>query len=317
MGADGVAAGDLHAKLFIADRGWDASVWTGSANATNAAFDGNVEFLVELIGKKSRLGIDAFLAKQSGTTSMTDLLETYQRPQDAERDADIEALEEALDSVRRELAVLPWYVGVTNGSASEQYTVTVGVDGDIPTMPAQVEATVRLLSLGAETAVGIPRSGLMRTTLEAVGLENLTAFLVLEVTGSRNGKSRGAQFVVNAELIGEPPNRRDRLVRAMLSDRKAVVRYLLLLLAEVNEDAEQALGASGARSRRGSAYATDDSEALLEPLLRTFQRDPARLKDVASLVRDLAGAAETSNLVPEGLVHLVEVLDAAHNEMAR
>ena len=35
----------LHAKLYILEEGWDARLWTGSANATNAAFSGaNVEF---------------------------------------------------------------------------------------------------------------------------------------------------------------------------------------------------------------------------------------------------------------------------------
>ena len=63
---DGPAAGPpplagLHAKLFAADAGWDARLWTGSANATEAAFTGNVEFLVELTGKKKDIGVDALL----------------------------------------------------------------------------------------------------------------------------------------------------------------------------------------------------------------------------------------------------------------
>src|SRR5215204_4564634 len=33
----------LHAKTYVADAGWRARVWTGSANATDAAFHGNVE----------------------------------------------------------------------------------------------------------------------------------------------------------------------------------------------------------------------------------------------------------------------------------
>jgi len=51
----------LHAKLFVADAGWEAKVWTGSANATAAAFERNVEFLVELTGRASRHGVRALL----------------------------------------------------------------------------------------------------------------------------------------------------------------------------------------------------------------------------------------------------------------
>lgn len=317
QGEDVVAAHDLHAKLYIADRGWDASVWTGSANATRAAFDGNVEFLVELVGKKSKLGIDAFLAKHSGTVSIPDLLEQYQRPVDIAVDADAEALEAAIEAVRRDLAVLPWYVSVAAARTAEEFSVTVGADGDMPPMPSNVRSTVRLLSLAGESAVPLPANGELKVAFESVGLEGLTAFLVVQITAALHGKSQSAQFIVNATLLGEPPNRRDRLVRTMLSDRKAVVRYLLLLLAEVNEDAEAVLGASAARTGRAAAYNADESEALLEPLLRTFQRDPSRLVPVAALVRDLAGAPETADLVPEGLLQLVEVLDAARGEVVR
>ncbi|MBA7670353.1 hypothetical protein ES703_78498 [subsurface metagenome] len=55
----------LHAKLFVVESGWNACVWTGSANATSAAFDNvNVEFLVELVGKKSRVGINKFMGEK-------------------------------------------------------------------------------------------------------------------------------------------------------------------------------------------------------------------------------------------------------------
>jgi hypothetical protein len=64
----------LHAKLYITDAGWNASVWTGSANATSAAFSRNIEFLVQLIGKKSAFGVDAFLNRLKGQTRFADLL---------------------------------------------------------------------------------------------------------------------------------------------------------------------------------------------------------------------------------------------------
>jgi hypothetical protein len=57
---------DLHAKLYVSESGWDAHVWTGSANATDAAFKRNVEFLIELIGPKKKFGIDAMMEAQKG-----------------------------------------------------------------------------------------------------------------------------------------------------------------------------------------------------------------------------------------------------------
>ena len=53
-GSQGLAG--LHAKLFVEDDGWNASVYTGSANATDAAFNRNVEFLVQLRGRSLTSG---------------------------------------------------------------------------------------------------------------------------------------------------------------------------------------------------------------------------------------------------------------------
>ncbi len=53
----------LHAKVYVVDEGWNASVFTGSANATHAAFSANVEFLTQLRGKRSVCGVEAVLGR--------------------------------------------------------------------------------------------------------------------------------------------------------------------------------------------------------------------------------------------------------------
>jgi hypothetical protein len=70
----------LHAKLYLADVGWDSDLWTGSANATSAGFHRNVEFLTRLTGKKSKVGIDAFLNGVSGSKGFSQFLSPYQIP---------------------------------------------------------------------------------------------------------------------------------------------------------------------------------------------------------------------------------------------
>jgi len=53
----------LHAKLFVIDHGWDASIFSGSFNATVHALKHTVEFMVELVGKKKPV--------RGGTVSQT------------------------------------------------------------------------------------------------------------------------------------------------------------------------------------------------------------------------------------------------------
>ena len=67
----------LHAKVYISQNGWDTTITMGSANATKAALvDGvNVELLVGLTGKTSKVGGIDKIFSQDGFGK---LLEPYQ-----------------------------------------------------------------------------------------------------------------------------------------------------------------------------------------------------------------------------------------------
>jgi hypothetical protein len=103
-GGEGEILTGLHAKLFVADDGWNARIWTGSANATNAAFSGNVEFLVELEGRKSFCGIDKVLSKPGDATGFADMLQKYEpASEESKTDPTKERLAARAEEVRRAL----------------------------------------------------------------------------------------------------------------------------------------------------------------------------------------------------------------------
>jgi hypothetical protein len=58
----------LHAKLFISEYSYSTvELFTGSANATGAAFSKNVEFMVKFTGRGAEIGIDKLLVPASKT----------------------------------------------------------------------------------------------------------------------------------------------------------------------------------------------------------------------------------------------------------
>ena len=93
----------LHAKLYVAESGWNARLFTGSANATDAAFRNNVEFLVELIGRKSQIGIDKILGKEGEKGTLLDVLVPY-HPSSTAKDTQQERLESLLERGRDAVA---------------------------------------------------------------------------------------------------------------------------------------------------------------------------------------------------------------------
>ena len=95
----------LHAKLFVIDHGWDASIFSGSFNATVHALQHNVEFMVELVGKKSRFGVDQFLRQVKGETNFADLLQPYDvNAPSVPADATAQQLDDLLQATKRALA---------------------------------------------------------------------------------------------------------------------------------------------------------------------------------------------------------------------
>jgi hypothetical protein len=307
-GSDAALEG-LHAKLYIADDGWNAHTWTGSANATIAAFDGNVEFLVQLTGKRSKVGVEAFLEKVKGSTGFSDLLVPYERPESMELDEDFEALEKELDALRAPIAIAAWTVRVVPAVDPTLWSATAVTSGTLPEWPAHIRIKCRLLSLSSAQHE-LESGARVSAAFPDMTFEMLTPYVVVEIEGTKATARHSIRFVVNAELTGTPANRREKLLRHMLQDPKAVLRFLLLLLSDISEDPAEDDG-TGQGRWNGSSWASGESEALFEPLVRALDRSPGRLAAIRSLLDELGTTDEGKALIPDGLTPLFDAIWSA------
>ena len=297
----------LHAKLFVADCGWDARVFTGSANATDAAFSGNVEFLVELHGKKSCCGVDALLAGDGKALALRDLLQGYD-PRTEEPggvDEETEAVRR-LESAARELAAAGFSVRVAEGADEHRFDLTVStVLG-----PAGVVVRCWPITLGEGAATDMSaEDGSLLARFPGASLPAVTSFIAVEL---RLGASR-TRFVVNADMTGAPPDRIERLVAAALETKAMVVRYLLLMLASGTSDAAALLSALDRTATDPGADASGDTVPgvpLLEVMLKALSREPARLDAVARVIDDLRASEEGRAHLPDGFEEVWTALRA-------
>lgn len=295
----------LHAKLYVADDGWTGRIWTGSANATDAAFRSNVELLVELVGSKSRLGVDAFLGDADGIASgLRDLLQPFHRIEGAEPAAS--PLADALEEIRAALSRVPWRADVQQGEG-ESFALVLTPEASLPTWPEDVNVLSRPITLRSEHGLALKAGSDAPISFSPVSFEALTSFFAFDLTLRRAGAEASLSFTVNAPLHGAPADRRERLLRALLRSRDQVLRLLLLLLAEgeisvadvVSARSDDANGKQR-RPQRGELL------ALLEPLLGAVARDPRRLDDAARLIDDLRRTPEGAALLPEDLAAIWE-----------
>ena len=304
----------LHAKLYVADQGWNATVWTGSANATGSLMGKSVELLVGLKGKKSKCGVGVFLSEDTRDRGFLGLLAPFAPREDWTPPEDpVRALEDALDDLRQQVAAAGLRLHVTSAADEDTFDLEVVSDEGV-NLPDGVTLSCRPATLRAEAGRPVGESAVIR--FESVSGAALTSFLAFHATIARGGHRATADFVLNVPAQGMPGDRRDRLLRDVLNDRRSVLRLLLLLLAEAGADVQQLLDVGSDGKGQGSDGHTGlASEDLFERLVRALHRRPERIGEVRNLVAELRRTPEGAALLPEGFDSVFEPVLAAWNEV--
>jgi hypothetical protein len=306
-GADEAATG-LHAKLYVVDAGWDAHIWTGSANATSAAFGNNVELLVQLSGKKSKVGVDALLGQAGGAAALRTLLLAYTPPESPTTpDPIAAALDSRLRSLRVTVASAPWKARVEPepdpGDDKERYRVLLTAAGSLD-LGSDVEARCWPIALPPELAaiLTLSRTG-ASASFARLSFQALTSFFAFSLRVHEDERQAETVFVINAPLEGAPEQRHARILQAMLDDPAKVLRFLRMLLALDPLEGIEALieGEGGLEGAPGGWGAGGSETPLLEALLHALDRDPARLGEFDRFIREMRATAAGSALLPPDL----------------
>ncbi|MGE0862148.1 MAG: phospholipase D-like domain-containing protein, partial [Gammaproteobacteria bacterium] len=125
----------LHAKVYVFDRGDRTVLLTGSANATRAAFNDNVEVLVELEGSSRAFGIEALLAEPAPERQT---LRSFLMPFTVESEDAAEEIppEQALlDALRRDIAGIGWEGRARATGDNDRYSLEFANTSPLPELP--------------------------------------------------------------------------------------------------------------------------------------------------------------------------------------
>ena len=300
----------LHAKLYIADYGWNSSVWTGSANATEAALSRNIEFLVRLTGKKSVCGVDAFLARTKGQTCFADMLQEFNSDKEPKAvDEDIRRAEKMADRARQAIARLGLAAIVTHLDG-ESYDVEVASEQGIQKASKKLQIELTCWPVTVQERNGHPAEGLLnggRLRFSQLSFESLTSFFAFHVKATVGKSSHEVRFVLNLPVKGMPPDRSERMLRVILHNRSQIWRMLFLLLANSSSDILMSFAKvipRGPGDETQEGFSSLGELALLEPLLKTLEQNPKSLERVARLVDDLCKTEGGSDLFPPGFLQV-------------
>lgn len=315
---DEVELAGLHAKLFLFEHGREAHLFTGSANATAAAFGLNVEVLVELVGNKKDCGIASLLGAEDDPplNTLRSLLQEYTPAGDTDEEDDPKMeLERRAERFARVLGTARLMARVHDADAEERWDLTLA--GELPETPSGVTVTVWPATLSSEAAQGVEGPTVRQRYLGGPGdriaifnglsFEALTGFFAFEVSVREGQHTVRQRFVATAELVGAPENRKERLLRSLLKDRRRVLRLLLLILMDEGADVSAFVEvASQDGSAAEGSFGGWREAALLEALLRSLSRNPNRIDEAARLIADLQKTEEGKELLPDGLDEIWE-----------
>lgn len=299
---DGPELSGLHAKVFVGERSRRAAVYIGSANATEAAFERNVEFLVELDGWRTHHGTQAVRALLQDAN----LLTPFKPGAGPAAEDPSEALQRTLERVAHELAAGALRARVEPAGQGRWRTVLLA----IRTVDLR-GASVHARPLSQHTPQSVDLGSTPAAAFAPVGLSSVTPFFALRLTARLEaGGEEHLDAAVRLPLEGAPGGRAEAVTAELLSDTERLLRFILLLLAD-DGDSDRMLAELEEllteRSAGGSASSDRGSGGLplLEPMLRALHRDPDRLDEIDRLLTDMRTArASTERLLPPELSEL-------------
>ncbi|MDQ3480248.1 MAG: phospholipase D family protein, partial [Actinomycetota bacterium] len=296
--SQGILTG-LHAKLYVVEQGWNARLFIGSANATDAAFGGNTELLVELAGRRKAFGVDTMIGADAAFRT---ILEPYQRQPAVERDEDRWRLENYL----RDVASIALTATVQPGD-DDDYLLTVTGERDLLASEG-MGLLAELLTRRGE-AVKLSPGTAMSAQFGPLLITDVTPFVVLT---AKDDGGRSLSAVVRASLVGDPSGRLDEILARQVDTPEKFLRFLALLLG-LGSQAILPEGTGGADGEGSWTGVT--SPGILELLMRGLVDQPKQLDDLARLVERLAATERGRQLLPTGFAQLWAVIDQVRREL--
>jgi len=297
ISADHEVLEGLHAKLFVIDRGAWSHVFSGSFNATRHAFGHNVEFMVEMVGRRNRVGVGRFLAEEKGSTLFYDLLQPYSLEEPAtEVDPLIREFDDLFRRTKDAIFDARPFLRIEQEGGSDMFDLRLHWRRPLASLDERVRVRAWPITLPIDRAADLTEE----PVTWKVSLEGITPLLGFSMECRIDQTSRTSTFVMNLPLEGAPEDRDDRVVASLLDGKEQLIRYILFLLAAGDENAAVSgdLARLLAEGEQSSQLATP-VPTLLEAMLRALHRNPRQVKRVESLMKSLKRAGKDKGIVGE------------------
>ena len=280
----------LHTKIFAVERARRAHLFVGSSNATDAGFAGNVEFLCELVGRVSILGIDALVGESAPLRAM---LAPYVAPETPQEETD-SAAERALDALLVDIAAGARFRTTLLGRDGE-WAPRIRSDAALPVFQEDTVVTIAAYNRPAETRPLDPGQR-VDFELQPRKAADVTPFLRLAARRRVEGKEVTSATVVCSRLEGAPDERFQDILAQQVDTPEKFLRLLSLLIGFAARSGGD-LATSGDAS---GGWTGGSSQGVLELLARALAERPESIDHLAQIVDRLRDSPGGREILPQG-----------------
>jgi hypothetical protein len=283
----------LHAKIYVADRGWDSTIWTGSANATDHAFGKNIEFMIELKGKKSKCGIEKIMSIEEHQINFRDLLVEFPgnpRPKPKEH------FKMMIEESKRKLAKADMHA---RASPSDNLGFNLYLEGETLIFPAEISICCWPITKPHEFAKEFNGSNQPYAAFSVVSNQALTSFFAFQITAKSGEELESSRFVLNLPLEGAPERTND-ILEYLVKDEEQLIRFMLLMLSDeksqpFGEDERKVIPTERPREKTSHTSIIP----LFECMVQALAHDPSKIDEIKTLIDDLSKNPKTDKKLPE------------------
>lgn len=284
----GLPVFDLHAKVYFVKQGMEYYMMLGSANASYNAFNGNIEFLIRLLGER-RNSAEYFL--ETYFKPSNDFLVKYEPDPSRQKNPD-NSREKILDKLHADICIQLSNTKCTCIEDGEN-TYMINIIFDAATVNSEeFELYLRPLSVSETFQKKLNSS----VEFSKINIKDLSTLFVLTIIDTQSKLVKSAIIKLNIENM--PSIREEAVVRSLISNKKDLFRLLRLLLSEDLIDAlldggnDDSLG--GVKSKWN--YALDDEYAIFEKMMVASSRNPTKLKEVKTIIDYLEDNSSTKGI---------------------
>lgn len=286
---------DIHAKLYARTKYNEHQIFIGSANCSERAFNGNVEFLLRLDYQKYGFRIQHLLNDLFGEDERDNPFEKIELiPEKDETDT---ILSDEMEKAIKQLCRARSKANLIG--EEDNYSLKITFDEIPPNVELSISPLLSKQSLSLANEI----------IFYDLGLLELGQFYT--ITASKGGET--LTRIIKIPTKGIPAERDNEVFRSIIKDKYTFLRYVAFLLSDdfilvAIEQLEMKRNGAGKWDTTMSDY-----PVLYENMLKAAARSPEKLQDVENIMNYI----KDDEIIPEEFNRLYETFIGATKKVRK